>query len=418
MISLRPWARSLHRSFLFAPLFAAVFAVVCAAVDVGCHKESSTPPVDDGPCTGARCVEEAEAAMYYKDYAKAREPLATVCEKDGFACFRLAELHQNGHGGPVDLVKAAALYEEACAKEYGEGCERRYVMAQESQADPAVELDYALKACDGGRPKGCLHAAEQIDAARGAERDVARVARTYEKACALGETAGCTGAGDLLSDPEGPADAKAKALTAFIKACIGHDGYGCLRVGVAFHEGIGTPQDLAKAKAHFIRACEWSDKDGCHAAEQMAASNGEPISLELTTKAPVVGEGGLEAREVSCRMSEQGLPALGEVLAAVARHKDALDACAKDGAAVAVSWEFEGGEVKAARVTDNAAKKLAKCVGWTMRKTKLRGSGTCDAVLLLGDSAGAAKALAARVVDPKNDGRKHVRVSADGEVEE
>ncbi|HEY0135249.1 MAG TPA: hypothetical protein VGB85_14290, partial [Nannocystis sp.] len=235
-------------------------------------------------------------------------------------------------------------------------------------------------------------------------------------ACALGDVTGCTGAGDLLSDPEGPADAKSKALAMFVKACVGHDGYGCLRVGVAFHDGIGTPQDLAKAKAHFVRACEWSNKDGCHAAEQMAAANGGEIELELTTRAPTIGEGGLEAREVSCRMAEQGLPALTEVLAALARNKGALDACAKEGAAVAVSWEFAGGEIKAARVNGNPAKKVAKCVGWTMRKTKLRGSGSCDAVLLLGDAEGAAKALAAR--DPKDDGRKHVRVTSEGDVVE
>jgi len=392
-----------------------VAAVAFTLVTTSCHKESTTAPADDGPCTGARCVEEAEAAMYYKDYAKARGPLATVCEKDGFGCFRLAELHQHGRGGPMDLAKAASLYEEACTKEYAEGCERRYLLVQEGHGGPEVELEYALKACDGGRPLGCMHAAEQINAGRGVERDPARVAKTYEKACALGDTDGCIGAGELLSDPEGPADAKAKALTSFVKACVGHNGYGCLRVGVAFHEGIGTPQDLVKAKAHFIRACEWSDKDGCHAAEQMAASNGEEVELELTTKAAELGEGGLAARDMSCRMNKQGLPALGDVLAAVARNKDALDKCARDGAAVAVSWQFDEGEIKSAKVQDKAESKVAKCVGWTMRKTKLRGAGTCEAVLLLGDPDGAAKSLAARAKEPKSDGRKHIRIANDDE---
>ena len=413
MIPVRPRARPLNRF----PGFALVSAFAWAATFTlaSCHKEATTTPEQEGECTGARCVEEAEAALYYKDYARAREPLATVCEKDGFACFRLAELHQHGRGGPMDPAKAASLYEEACTKEYGEGCERRYMMVQEGHGGPEVELEFALKACDGGRPLACLHAAEQLNAGRGVERDVARVTRAYEKACALGDTDGCIGAGELLSDPDGPADAKAKGLSSFVKACVGHSGYGCLRVGVAFHEGIGTPRDLERAKAHFVRACEWSDKDGCHAAEQMAAAGGEPIALELSTKAAELAEDGLAAHEVSCRMSERGLPALGKVLAAVAQIKDKLDGCAKGGAAVEVSWDFADGEVLAARVTGKAAKKLAQCVGWTMRKAKLRGAGTCDAVLLLGDPDGAAKALADRASKPKDDGRKHIRVSAEDE---
>ncbi len=413
MISVRPRARPLTKSPGFA--LVAAFACVATFTLTSCHKEPTAVPEADGECTGARCVEEAEAAMYYKDYAKARGPLATVCEKDGFACFRLAELHQHGRGGPMDLPKAASLYEEACTKEYGEGCERRYMLVAEGHGGPEVELDYALKACDGGRPKGCMHLAEQIAAGRGVEPDPARISQAYEKACALGDTDGCIGAGELLSDPEGPADAKVKGLAQFVKACVGHNGYGCLRVGVAFHEGIGTPQDLERAKAHFVRACEWSDKDGCHAAEQMAAAPGQPISLELSTKAAELDENGLSAREVSCRMSERGLPALSKALAAVARIKDKLDGCAKGGAAVEVSWDFADGEVQAARVNGKAAKKLAQCVGWTMRKAKLRGVGSCDAVLLLGDPEGAAKALADRANKPKDDGRKHIRISADDE---
>lgn len=358
--------------------------------------------------------------MFYGDHTAAREPLAAVCTGgDGFACYRLAELHQKGQGGPVDVAKATQLYEESCTYKYGEGCERRYQLATEVPTSPELELDFALKACDFQRPLACMHAAGMIRAGRGAEPDLARVTKVYEKACALKDLDGCNGVGDLLADPEGPAEDKARSLTAFIKACVGHSGYGCLRVGVAFHEGIGTPPDLARAQAHFTRACEFSEKDGCRAAEQLAAANGSPITLELTTRAEQLAADGLEARSLSCRMSEQGLPALGEVLSVVARTKGPLDACAKDGEAVRVTWEFARGRVLDAKVTDPVSKKLQSCVASALRKAKLPGLGACEAVLLLGDPSGAAKALASRADAEKarGDGRRHIRVSADAEGE-
>ncbi len=407
MFPVRPWARSIPLRVLFA------------LVAASCHKEVTTPPQEDDECSGARCVEEAEAFLLYKEFDKARPPLARVCEAgDGFACFRLAELHQHGRGGPVDLTQAATLYEESCAKKYGEGCERRYLLAQEGQGGPELELDFALKACEGGRPNGCMHAAEQVKAGRGVEPDLVRVAETFEKACALGDVTGCTGAGDILLDPTGPAERRARGLSAFVKACTGHSGYGCLRVGLAFHDGVGTQADLTKAKSHFTRACEFSDPDGCRIAEQLAAANGAPIVLELTTTAAELSRDGLEARGVSCNMSERGLPALGEVLSQVARHKSALDGCIKSGGeAVAVTWEFEGGEVQGARVTDKLAKKAAGCVAFVLRKAKPPGQGKCEAVLLLGDAAAAATAFTARVekAKAKGDGRKHIRVGADDE---
>lgn len=403
--AVRPRARSIPKY--------AVLLVLAAA----CHRQQSERPPDEEGCTGARCVEQAEAAMYYRDYEHAREPLALVCEGgDGFACFRLAELYQHGRGGGVDVTKAAALYAESCTKDYGEGCERRADLARDGEGDPAIELEFARKACESGRPLACLRAANQLDVGRGVERDANGAIALFEKACGLGDTDGCTGAGERLAVPDGPPDGKARALTAFIKACTGHNGYGCLRVGVAFHDGLGAPKDLVKAQAHFTRACEWSVEDGCHAAKQLAAAGGESVLLELTSKAESLGQDGLEARALTCRMDEQGLPALGEVLAGVARHKAALDACAKDGAALEVRWEFDGGRVREAKLKDRAGGKLGKCVVNTLRKARIKATGTCEAVLLLGDPDGAAKALAARPPpEKKGDGRTHVRVTAEEE---
>lgn len=388
-------------------------------VAVGCHKEGrEAPPPEDSGCFGATCVEQAEAAMYYGDHASAREPLAAVCEnKDGFACFRLAELYQHGKGGPADLTKAGELYEQACTFEYGEGCERRAELAKEGLGGPQVELDFSLKACEAQRGAACTRAGEQLNTARGVERDATRAIEMYEKACGLGEVAGCVGAGDLLFDPRGKQETKVRALAAFNSACVGHDGYGCLKLGIAVHEGLGTPRDVARAKTHFARACEFNVQDGCHVAKQLEQSGGEPVVLELTTAADQLSGDGLEARSVSCRMSEQGLPALGAVMSGVARHKRSLDNCAKDGAAVSVRWEFAQGRVQEAKIRGYIQKKTAKCIEATIRRARMPAIGTCQAVFLLGDPDGAAKSLAARIArqktKPKRDTAVHVRMGED-----
>lgn len=373
-------------------------ALVLLFAAVGCHKEASQAPQEDGECFGARCVEEAEAAMYYSDFEGAREPLAAVCERgDAFQCFRLAELHHHGKGGPVDLAQAASLYEAACANDNAEGCERRSALAREGHGGPAVELEFAIKACTGGRPLACTQAGQQLDGGRGVERDEVQAIALFEKGCKLGDIDGCTGAGDLLlANPKGTVETRARGVAAYISGCVGHSGYGCLKAGIAFHEGVGIKRDVEKAAAHFKRACEWGEKDGCHVAQQLAEAEGAPVKLELTTAVAELARGGLEARDFSCRMSKQGLSALNGVLSSFARRKDALDACAKQGAAIGLSWEFADGKVQEAKIVGKTPSKVGKCVVWALRKVKLGNTGSCEAVLLLGDPEGAAKSLAAR----------------------
>ncbi|MBZ5713901.1 tetratricopeptide repeat protein [Nannocystis pusilla] len=382
----------------------------------GCHKEPPPTAPGDDSCFGAECVEQAEAAMYYKDYDNAREPLTAVCEKnDGFQCFRLAELYQTGKGGPVDLAKAAEVYEKSCAADYPEACERRSDMARDGQGTPQVEYEYAVKACTGGRQLACTHAGQMLGAGRGVEPDPAGAIEMFQKGCKLGDIDGCTGAGDLLLQ-QSSAEAKSRGLTAFINACVGHSGYGCLKAGIAFHEGVGTKRDVIKAEQHFSRACEFQIADGCHVAQQLKDAAGKPVELELTSKAAELAAGGLETRELSCRMAGQGEPALSRVIAGVARGKDSLDSCAKDGAAVGVRWVFEDGKFRDAKFLGRVPKKLKQCVAYVLRKkAKFSRNGSCEAVLLLGDPEGAAKALAARANAPADDGKVHIRISSEDE---
>lgn len=372
--------------------------IIALTVFVACHKEeTTTAPVKDDKCSGARCVEKAEAAMYYHDFEGAREPLEIVCKGgDGFQCFRLADLYREGKGGPVELDKALAAYEASCAGKYGEGCERRADLAREGQGGPEIEIDYAVKACELQRPVACLRAGEQVVAGRGVERDDTRAITLFQSACRLGEAIGCTQAGDLLLAATRPPEDKARGLAAYISGCVGHNGYGCLKAAIAFHEGLGTRVDLEKARMHFSKACDFNEQDGCRLAKALESSNGEPVDLELTTKAPELDRDGLAARNLSCRMSQLGTGALGEVLGGVASARGALGACAKTGAAVAVSWQSDGGKIRSAKVTDKIPAKLSKCVVGALRKADATIDASCEGILLFGDANGAVQALAVR----------------------
>ncbi|MCA9690554.1 MAG: tetratricopeptide repeat protein [Nannocystaceae bacterium] len=376
------------------------FALLSSVI-VACHKEPPpAPPSEPEGCYGARCVEEAEAALYYGDEEGAREPLAAVCEGDSddnqFACFRLAELHRHGRGGGIDLVKAAELYEKSCADDFAEGCEKRAELARDDgQGGPEIELDFALKACEGSRPKACLAAAAQLHDGRGVEPDIARSIELYESACGQGEVEGCDRAGDLLFDPRGEPEVKARAFAAFTSACTGRSGYGCFKIGLALHEGIGTPVSVEAAQAQFTRACELEDANGCAAAKQLAAAKGKSATLQLSTSVDKLAADGLEARELSCRMDEQGPRALRDMLINVARVKRSLDRCVEGGVAVKVVWEFDG-RVEEARIRGRVSGKTSKCLADTMKRVRTGAIGRCDAVLLLGDPEAAEASFAAR----------------------
>lgn len=399
-----------------------IHTLVVLAAAAGCQKEAPTTAPTASGCTGARCVEEAEAAMFYGDHEHAREPLKAVCNGgDGFQCYRLAELYHHGKGGPVDIDMAVVRYEDACKYDYGEACERRAELAREGEGGPPVELEFEIKACKTQRPAACARAGQMLARGRGVEPDKDKAVDLFGEGCKLGEVDGCTGAADILSDPEGPADAKARSLALFISACTGHSGYGCLKVGLAFHNGDGAKQNLESARIHFAKACTYAEEDGCQAAKLLEASGGKPVDLVLTTRAAELAQDGLETRSVSCRMSDLGPHALGAVMSAVAANKPSLEACVTEGTTLAVAWDFDKGRVRDAKVRDKVPPKLSKCVVAALKKAKVDITGNCKAVLLLGDPEGAAKSLAERVAAQEakaakaREDRHAIRVSHDDE---
>ncbi len=352
---------------------------------------------------GAGCIEEAEAALWEGEEEAAREPLERLCDDDddAFSCFRLAVLHEEGLGGPKDIKKAGRYFERACELDNEEACERRFELAAR-QADTTAELEFAKKACEGGRPLGCMTSAAILNEGRAGARDKEQAIELYEKACGVGDADGCAMAGDLLFDPNGTTLNKARALTAYGSACVGYSGRGCLQLAVCFYEGIGAPQNIDKARTHFKDACELGVKDGCHNAKRLAGSSS--ISLELTSEAETLTERRIVAREISCLSSQYGESGLRTSLGAIARHRRALNECIKEGkgAAVGIRWTFKNGRIREVRGNGKGSKRYVGCVAKALRKKGAPGSGKCSAVLLLGDPelADAAYPIQPKVEEP------------------
>lgn len=102
---------------------------------------------------------------------------------------------------------------------------------------------------------------------------------------------------------------------------------------------------------------------------------------------------GLEVRQLQCELEDGGLLASMLVVGALSQHKAALDACAPEGAAFKTTWTWAAGQTSGVSVDLSSKPAKNACV------TKVLGdqvqapvTGTCSAVILVGEAAAAGKA--------------------------
>ncbi|MFO7564158.1 MAG: hypothetical protein R6X02_16045 [Enhygromyxa sp.] len=122
----------------------------------------------------------------------------------------------------------------------------------------------------------------------------------------------------------------------------------------------------------------------------------EPEQSEETGLSEAVfSREGFEARNLNCSFNTPTSGGSGYIAAGLVDADAELDACAPKGAAVTVSWDYVSGG--AANISVEATSpKLANCVAAAMTKVRAGVDANCSAVLLIGDSAGAAAAFEAR----------------------
>jgi hypothetical protein len=109
---------------------------------------------------------------------------------------------------------------------------------------------------------------------------------------------------------------------------------------------------------------------------------------------------GQEVQKLSCQLADLGLFTGMTLVAAIAEQKQALDACAPNGAAFLITWTWDGKTTTHAQVVDSSNAKAAACVTGVFKKLTSTLSGDCRAIVLVGEN-GAAK-QAARGLSDKN----------------
>ncbi|HEY3351605.1 MAG TPA: hypothetical protein VGQ83_00020 [Polyangia bacterium] len=111
-----------------------------------------------------------------------------------------------------------------------------------------------------------------------------------------------------------------------------------------------------------------------------------------TLKADRLSVNGLEVRQLSCTLEKADFFALMTVVGALAKQKDALDACAPAGAAFRVEWQWAKGKAKGAKVAQSSKAGANKCVAAAVLKTSAATDGSCAGTILVGEAKAAGKA--------------------------
>lgn len=102
---------------------------------------------------------------------------------------------------------------------------------------------------------------------------------------------------------------------------------------------------------------------------------------------------GLNVRELDCTLEGGGLLAQIVVVGGLATQRQALDACAPEGAAFKVGWTWAEGVTSKVTV-DDGPDKARSCVAAAVGAVEAPMAGRCSAVLLVGDLSAAEAALA------------------------
>lgn len=175
--------------------------------------------------------------------------LATLCENDiPAACTQLGALHQGRFLATSSEFKAAVLYEQACALDYGPACFARGRVA---------------------------HRTNQPD-----------TARWYQRACDLKEPLACGQLVAMRGHKEGDSpDLKTlrdQAESMAATQCAQGKATGCLFMGLSQAHGRWRPtQEFDAAEANFARGCELDHGDSCAQLGRLLAQNPERDETEI-----------------------------------------------------------------------------------------------------------------------------------------
>jgi len=125
--------------------------------------------------------------------------------------------------------------------------------------------------------------------------------------------------------------------------------------------------------------------------EDPAAGTDDGEMGEIEIDGAYIEVEGLQMRDMACEFGEGADAfAMVEVVALVSDAKAALDACAPDGAAVRIAFDWRGDG--APRVVESSAPSSNACVEAAFHELGRPMQASCTAIVVIGDAEGAAKA--------------------------
>lgn len=181
------------------------------------------------------------------------------------SCATLAVMHREGTGVAKDWAKAAALGEQACAKDVMLGCRvaaGAKLGGEGAKRDRAGAIALYDKACLGGDGTGCV----ELGVAKLADKKLAGEAQyAFRRACyGGGEHEGCAWLGTLYAEGKGGMGVNPKLAAPFFeKGCKEGSGRACTGLADLLKAGKGVAKDAARAAQLYETACNGGFQPAC-----------------------------------------------------------------------------------------------------------------------------------------------------------
>ena len=288
----------------------------------------------DGRCVYAlseeqQCMDGQEAACTVAGHAylsgdavAADEPHAAelydrACRgDDAEGCASLAELREQGRGGPEDVAEAARLYSLACELGDGSSCTNLGILVSEGRGvaqDPARAAGLFERSCGEGEANGCAYLGMAYIEGAGVTRNLEHGLELYERACDANIGFACNNLATVLEfNTELPLDPE-RIVALYEQSCSLGIAWGCFNVGRANGEGALVSLDLERARAHLSSACALEVAPACRlaqsldapapTAEQTAASCSAPAPLTLGREVSGTTEGAANGLTATCGLT-------------------------------------------------------------------------------------------------------------------
>ncbi|HVE86409.1 MAG TPA: tetratricopeptide repeat protein [Myxococcales bacterium] len=230
------------------------------------------------------------------DESRAAQLYRQACAADHSAgCFRLASLHEAGHGVARNEAVAADLFQHLCEAGEARACTRLGLLIQEGRGRPKDERraqGLYESTCHAGDPAGCYRLGGLARDGAGGSADYDRAVELFKKACDGGEPQGCTELGLLREYGLGGEQDEHQAAVLYDKACSGGSAMGCANLGTLYQGGLGVPRNEALALALWRKGCSRGVASACKSLERAPAPPApapEPGTKEKWSQVPPVG---------------------------------------------------------------------------------------------------------------------------------